>query len=432
MLFAGLDIHKRVVEAAILDDKGKVRHRERFECSRVDLERFAKRHLKQARVAIEATTNTWAVVGVLEPLVKEVVVSNPLRTRAIAEAKIKTDKVDALVLAQLLRTDFLPTVWRPDTSTQERRRITTHRAGLVHDRTRIKNRIHAILHQRMIECPHDIFSTKGLAWLEQLQIDDLQGHEALQCERRLLAGIETELETLNTRLAENGYDEPKVRLLMTLPGVDVAVAQTLLGALGDTSRFKSPDHAASYLGLVPSTKQSGDHCYNGPITKQGRGHVRWLLVQSAQHVAAHHGPLGVFFRRLAQKKTRNVAVVATARKLVTIAWHMLRNNEPYRYAAPAPTQNKLARHRVKATGERKTTGPKPGTPRPSHPGGRRFKTIPSIEEVYESEGIPPIRPLSEGETSMLRAKKILMAVKQKGRSVKVEKPRPQTQKEKSL
>lgn len=427
MLFAGLDIHKRVVEAVVLDERGKIRHRERFGCSRDELEKFAKRHLgKKARVALEATTNTWAVVGVLEPHVKEVVVSNPLRTRAIAEAKVKTDKVDALVLAQLLRTDFLPTVWKPDTGTRCRRRMTTQRAGLVHDRTRIKNRIHAILHQRLIEPPYDLFSVKGLAWLEHLRLPDAQGNAALDSERRLLKSVEAEIEKLGEALAMDGYDEPRVRLLMTLPGVDVAVAQTLLGALGDATRFKSPDHAAAYLGLAPSTKQSGDHCYNGPITKQGRGHTRWLLVQAAQHIAKHSGPLGVFFRRLMNRKNRNVAVVATARKLVTIAWHMLRNNEPYRYAEPAPTQAKLARHRVRATGEKRKSGPPKGSPRPKPVNGKLFKTIPSIDELYENEGIAPIRPLSDGEHRMLQSKKLLGVLRKNSRPRKVErKPRQQ-------
>lgn len=409
MRFAGLDIHKRVVEAVVLDEAGKILHRERFDCTRSELERFAKQRLgKRTRVALEATTNTWAVVGVLEPLVAEVVVSNPLRTRAIAEAKVKTDKVDALVLAQLLRTDFLPTVWKPDTGTQARRRMTTQRAGLVHDRTRVKNRIHALLHQRMIECPEsDLFSVKGFAWLQNLRLSDAHGNDALAAELRLLAGIEREIERAGQALAMDGYQDPRVRLLMTLPGVDVPVAQTLLGALGDIGRFRSADHAASYLGLVPSTKQSADHCYHGPITKQGRGHTRWLLVQAAQHLGKHWGPLGVFFRRLATKKGRNVAVVAVARKLVTIAWHMLRNNEPYRYADPRPTQAKLSRLRIAGGGERRKGGNPPGARHPNYGTGKSTKTIPSLDQLYAAEGLPETRPLPDGEIAMLRGRALM-------------------------
>ena len=107
MRFVGLDLHKQEIEAAMVDESGKLLHRERFACTRESLEMFARKHLQNARVAVEATFHTWPIVALLEPLVQEVVISNPLRTKAIAQAKIKTDKVDALVLAQLLRCDYL-------------------------------------------------------------------------------------------------------------------------------------------------------------------------------------------------------------------------------------------------------------------------------------------------------------------------------------
>jgi transposase len=129
---------------------------------------------------------------------------------------------------------------------------------------------------------------------------------------------------------------------MTLPGVNYVVALGLLAALGDISRFADGDHAAAYLGLVPSTRQSGRRCYQGPITKAGRSHTRWLLTQSAQHAARHADPLGAFFRRLTKRKNRNVAIIAVARKLVTIAFLMLKKNEPYRYARPELMRNKFA------------------------------------------------------------------------------------------
>src|SRR5262249_27707603 len=130
----------------------------------------------------------------------------------------------------------------------------------------------------------------------------------------------------------------------------------ILAAFGDFSRFKDPDQCAAYLGLVPKVKQSAESCHYGPITKAGNGHTRWLLVQAAQHLGSHPGPLGAFFRKLRKRKNHNLAVVATARKLVVIAWHMLKNNEPYRYAQPRATEAKLSRLRLKGGGERRRGG----------------------------------------------------------------------------
>jgi transposase len=404
MRYAGLDVHKKVIQAVVLDEKGAVLHRARFDATRDELRAFAARRLgPDCAVALEATTNTWGIVEVLEPFAREVVPSNPLRTKAIAEAKVKTDKVDALVLAQLLRCDYLPRVWKPDDRTRAMRQLATWRADLVQDRTRLKNRIHAILHQRLIHPPtDDLFGTRGRAWLAcGVEIDDL-GRAMLDSFLRELASVEQEIERLSHELAVRAHEDEDVRLLLTLPGCDVAVAHGLLSAWGDVSRFRDADHATGYLGLVPSTYQSADHCYHGKITKQGNSHARWLLVQAAQHLDTHPGPLGVFFRRLAAKKNRNVAVVACARKLAAIAFLMLKNREPYRYAEPFNVQEKLARLRRAAGKKRARRGTPKGSPRPAAYGtGVRTRAVPSLAQAYASEYVPPPMALAPGERRML-------------------------------
>ena len=270
------------------------------------------------------------------------------------------------------------------------------------DRTRIKNRIHSVLHQRLIAAPSpDLFSMKNIAWLKALPLDPF-GRDSLDRHLRQLDRVEQELLALTSQIAVHAHQTPAVKLLMTLPGVDFTVAETILAALGDISRFKTPDQAASYLGLVPSTRQSGDHCYHGPITKQGARHARWLLVQAAQHAALHPGPLGAFFRRIAKKKNRNVAVVAVAHKLVVLAWHMLHNNEPYRYAQPKTLQAKLSRLRILATQQKRKGGNVKGQPRSAQYGKGRTQSIPGLDELYGKEGLPPLsKQCKPGEQAML-------------------------------
>jgi transposase len=403
MPFAAFDIHLKSVEAVLTDDAGAILLRRNFPATREAILEFARRHLsREHRVALEATFHTWAIAALLEPFVAEVVVSNPLRTRAIAEAKIKTDRVDATVLVHLLRLDYLPRVWQPDPATRDLRRATTERANLVADRTRLKNRIHAVLHQRLLVPPKgDLFSPANLRWLGQLELDPA-ARESLDRHLRQLAYLETEIADQKSTLARQAYADSRVKLLMTLPGVDFTVAQSLLAAWGEVRRFPSAEKAAAYLGLVPSTHQSADHCYHGPITKQGRAHSRWLLVQAAQHLDRHPGPLGVFFRRIARKKNRNVAVVATAHKLALIAWYMLRHDQPYRYAQPRTVEAKFTRLRVGVTGQRKRTGSPKGSPQPATRGtGVRTRAVPALDEIYAGEGLPPLMPLPAGERRML-------------------------------
>ena len=394
--YVGLDVHKRVVEACFVDQAGKVLHRERFTLNRHSLETFATKVLRPAdHAALEVTTNCWAVADALRPHVARVVVSNPMATKAIAQAKVKTDKVDAHVLAQLLRCDFLPEVWQPDEATRRMRELTGRRAALVSQRTMMRNRIHSVLAMRLVEAPLRLFGAAGRQWLATVELDD-QARLLVDSDLRQLEFLQQEIDALDGELARRGYASDQVKLLMTAPSIDVATAEALLAAWGDPHRFPDGDHAASALGLVPSTKQSAYNCYHGPITKRGNSQARWMLIEAAQHLDRHPGPLGHFFRRLLKKKNRNVAVVAAARKLAVICWQILVTGEPYRYAVPRTTESKLAQLRIKATGQRRKGGMPKGTKRIARlPGGSR--TIKSLAVLCQAEGLPPPRPLAPGE-----------------------------------
>jgi transposase len=400
--YVGLDVHKRVVEACIVDAAGKVVGRERFALNRRTLKLFATEILRPTdHVALEATTNCWAVADLLRPHVARVLVSNPMATKAIAQAKVKTDKVDAHVLAQLLRCDFLPEVWQPDEATRRLRELTGRRAALIGQRTAMRNRIHSVLAMRLVETPLRLFTAAGLDWLAGVELDP-QARMLVDSDLRQLQFLQTEIDALDAELARRAYKSDGAKLLMTLPGVDVATAQAMLAAWGNVNRFADGDHAASYLGLVPSTKQSANQCYHGPITKRGNSQARWMLIEAAQHLDRNPGPLGHFFRRLAKKKNRNLAVVAAARKLALIGWRMLVSGEPYRYAIPRSTESKLLRLRVRATGQRRRGGvPKGSKATAKLPGGSR--TIRSLGDVCRSEGLPSPQPLSPGEQRTIRA-----------------------------
>ena len=406
--YVGLDVHKDVVEYYILDAAGKKIDGGRIVCEQSVLMRFATKTLSpKDHVALEATTNTWSVVDILEPHVAKIVVGNPLKTKAIAEAKVKTDKIDAMILAQLLRCDFLPTVWIPDAKTRVLRRLSTFRKSLVQDGIAAKNRIKGILNHLLLK--------QAITWtkddMDELKKLDLPLHERtiMDCEIAVLEHLKTQIATVESEIKKLAYEEENVRLLMTLPGIDYNTATAVVAAFGDISRFKDADHAASYLGLVPKVKKSADTSRHGSITKAGASLARSLLCEGAQHLSRNEGPLGVFFRRLLQKKTWNQAVVAGARKLATIAYHMLKNKEPYRYAAVPRTQEKLRRLRTSVTGQ------KPERPRYRYDEKLRehikkdsdvsVSFVPPIAEVYEKEGLPPARSfdkLSAGEQRVIK------------------------------
>ncbi len=404
--YVGLDVHKQQITYCILDSGGAVVQEGEIVLTRQRLSQFAATRLRPTdRVALETTTNCWAVVEVLQQYVPHVVVSNPMATKAIAASKIKTDKVDARVLAQLLRCDFLPTVWQPDAETRLRRQVSGRRASLVGQRTQLQNRIHSVLAMRLIIPPAEtsLFGTQGQTWLLGLteKVLDADGAMMIASDLRLLKHVQSEIDRFDDRLAALAWEDDRVKLLMTIPGVSVVVAQSLVAAFGDIRRFRTADAAASYLGLVPSTRQSGNSVHHGPITKRGNSTARCMLVQAAQQYARQAGPLGHFFGRLKRRKNHNVAVVATARKLAMIAWRMLTTGEPYRYAPPQSTADKLAKLRITATGEKRRGGnPKGVRCEAKLAGGSR--TIRSLDDVYRNEGLPPRLPLAPGERRVLK------------------------------
>jgi transposase len=195
------------------------------------------------------------------------------------------------------------------------------------------------------------------------------------------------------------YDDNRAKLLMTLPGVAHGVAITLLGALGDIHRFKDGDHAASYLGLTPRLHQSGSKSHFGRITKAGCPQTRATLVQAVQAASDHPGPIGAFFRRLRKRKKYNVAIIATARKMVTIAYLMLKNNEPYRYAKMDVVQKKLAKCR--SFGQQQADGP----------AATKSQVASSpLNELYQRHGLSPCQSptaWSDGERKALTAAEVM-------------------------
>ena len=404
--YVGLDVHKDVVEYCILDAAGKKLDGGRIICEQSVLELFAMKTLSpKDYVALEATANTWSVVDIIEPHIAKIVVGNAMKTKAIAEAKVKTDKIDAKILAQLLRCDFLPTVWIPDAQTRVLRRLSSFRKSLVQDSTAAKNRIKGILNHLLIK--HAVvWSKDGLDELKKLDIP-LHERVIMECEIAMLEHLRTQIEKVEAEIKKLAYEEANVRLLMTLPGVDYNTATAVVAAFGDISRIKDADHAASYLGLVPRTKQSANTCRQGAITKAGSSLARSLLCEAAQCLSRNDGPLGVFVRRLLQKKTWNKAIVAGARKLATIAYHMLKNKEPYRYAPVARTRKKLGWLRKSVTGKRleppQYRFDKKLTEHIENRSDVSVRFVPPLSEVYEKEGLPAARSLDELSVGEKRA-----------------------------
>lgn len=293
-------------------------------------------------VVLESTAMTWAIAELLAAHAGRVTVSNPMRTRAIASAKVKTDKIDARVLAQLGAADFLPEVWAPDEATRALRRRIAHRSSLVRQRTRLRNQVHAVLARNLIDAPvTDVFGQAGRRWLADVLLAEHE-REQVDSNLRLHDALEGEIELVERQFAEQALARGDVRHLMTIPGVGAITALAMVAVIGDVTRFPGPRQLVGYLGLDPRVRQSGEKAArHGHISRAGQAHARGLLIEAAHTAIRTPGPLRAFHARIAARRGKQIAICATARKLAVLAWHLLSKDEDYRYGAPTITQRKL-------------------------------------------------------------------------------------------
>jgi len=342
MRVVGLDIHRVFAEAVMLEN-GTIRRLGRIGMTRDRLAVFAQTLTHEDHVVVEATGNASAVAEVIRPHVGRVVVANPRQVRLIAEARIKTDVIDATVLARLYASGFLPEVWIPDDATLGLRRQVTRRTQIVRQRARLKTIVQSILHAHLVPpCPHaDLFGPRGKAWLlaQALPPDesDAVGRHLREYDR-----LSEDLRVVERELARDALADLNVKRLMTIPGIDMVVAVGLIAAIGPVERFAGPDRLVAYLGLNPGVHQSGEgRPRHGRITKQGRSHARTMLVEAAWQAVRGPGPLRAFFQRVSGRRGPHVAAVAVARKLAVIIWHLLTRGEDYAWVRPALHAKKL-------------------------------------------------------------------------------------------
>ncbi len=265
-----LDVHRGFCEVAIKDGT-EVRPAGRIKTSRAELELFAQSLAADDQVALEATGPALQIKRLIEPHVARVVIANTRKLRAIAEAKVKTDKVDARTLCELLAAGFLPAVFGPDEETRTLRRRLARRAALVRQRTRAKNELHAVLARNLKGRPpmSDVFGVRGREWLSALPLPADERETVAGCLRQV-DFLDQEVGLIERELAKAALRSAEIRRLMSVPGVNLVSAATFWATVGDIRRFETPRKLVSYVGLDPRVRQSGEApARHGHISKQG-------------------------------------------------------------------------------------------------------------------------------------------------------------------
>jgi len=333
-MFVGMDLHKNYLQIAVMNEKGKVLENSRINNNLKQVGRFFDENIKKSnekvRVVMESSSVWYNIYSYLsEEKHLNVVLSNPVKTRAIASAKIKTDKLDAAKLANLLRGGYIAECYVPDRRIMDLRELVRHRAALVRMRTKLKNKIHSIVLMKGIQISRKHCSFTHLYNEELKELNDYRINGYLH----LIESLDSEIKDVSKKILMLAKEDEMASLLMTIPGVGYYSALLIVSEIGDITRFPDSYHLCSYAGLVPSTHSSGGITYHGSITKRGSKYLRWIMLECVHvHIRTNkNSNITRFYTRLAKIKGSSKAAVAAASKLLKVVYWIMKEKRKYHH-----------------------------------------------------------------------------------------------------
>jgi len=318
------------MQTAVMDQRGFIIDEFTFTNTHQGIEGLASKLTMDDRVVMESTGSVWTnLYNSLDDKHIPVVLANPLKTKAIASARIKSDKVDARILAHLLRGDLVAESYVPPKHLREVRALVRHRASIVKIRTMVKNKVHALIDKYGYTCGYsDLFGRGGVEWLNSLELASL---DRLMLSNHLqhIENLNQQIERVDEEIRSKASQDEDVKLLLSMTGIDIYTALLIRSEIGSIDRFPDYKKLVSWAGLAPSLHQSGSIEYSGRITKQGSRMLRWIMVEAARVAVNHDERMRAFYERVKHRRGDQKAIIAVANKMLKIIWFMLKRREPY-------------------------------------------------------------------------------------------------------
>jgi len=323
MWHVGIDLHRETVVIAAVNDMGETMDPVRIACRETEAILRVFRILGTFRAVIEASGTYRWLYDLLRPY-GTVLLAHPLRLRAMIQRRTKTDKLDAQLLANLLRINQIPLAYIPPEPYQQLRDLTRCRSRLARDQAEVKIKLRDVLARQNRQAPYrSPFGPRGLAWFRGQDfgpIENLIRDELLE----RCTHYRRQLAILDQHLAGIAEAFPQVEVLTEIYGIGLYSALLIVGELGEVDRFRNARQVGAYAGLTSRVHQSGGHRYQGSITRQGSPWLRWVLVEAAMKVVREDVALKNFYTRVRKRSSAKIARVAVARKLAEICWKRLR------------------------------------------------------------------------------------------------------------
>jgi transposase len=338
MNYVGIDLHKKTISVCVVNQQRKVLQRGTLQCAAAQSIVAFFQRLGEFQAVVEATASYEWLWQLLEPLAQRLVLAHPKKLRVIAESKNKSDKLDAQVLATFLALDMIPEAYRPTPRQRQHRALVRQRCFVKRNQTRVRCKIRRLLSDYNAD-RRDLFTPAGLEYLAEVVKKKLSLADAFIV-KQLLADWQhyrQQLKEAAKELRQFAQKAPaaekEVRaVLATIPAVGSVTIDVVVSEIGDIRRFRSNKRVVAYAGLAPGHRESAGHKKDLGITKEGSGLLRWVLIQAAWRLIRCSQRWRTVYEALRNRRGAKRAIVAVARRLLTIMAAVWRSGQRYRLA----------------------------------------------------------------------------------------------------
>ena len=343
MDYAGIDYHKKYSVVTIINEDGKMIRQARINHYYPEIFRKLFEDLDGPVKAVYESSINWSwLYEILEKIdcIESITLANPYKVRLIAEAQIKTDKIDSRKLAMLLRLDVVPSCHIPDRHTRDRKEVLRQRAYWVKHRTGIRNRVHKIISkQHNLQMPQvsDIFGKKGKQALYKAILPE-PDNMLLKQNLAMLEHLDELIKADETNIEKEGKVDNVVKLLLSIPGIGLIIAHIIATETDGIGRFQSRQRYTGYSGLAPTTHSSGGKTYNGRMIWQCNKWLKWAFIEAAWVAVGCSSYFGGLYRyHRSRGKKANTAITIVARRMCRIVYQLLTENRMYTERNFTPT-----------------------------------------------------------------------------------------------
>jgi transposase len=328
MFYVGADLHKEQTWFYVMDEHGTKVSSKNVSNELKILEAYVAGIPKPFSIAVESTYNWYFFMDVVERYAATSYLANSYELKAFAKRHKKTDKIDARLIADVLRKGYLPEVFIPDRKTRQMKELLSCRMNLVKDRTRAIVRLKALLDKLGIPSTGDFTTLKRLT---TIPVDSMPVQYAL-CATRAIESIQffdSKVYELDKDIRCFASQDPDIMNLITTPALDYFSAALIKSEIVDINRFASFARLCAYAGLAPRVAQSANKSFHGPLNNNRRKKLQWILIEVVYHFIRQQPDKQAKYDAIAARKGTNTAKIVLARDLLKVVYHILKEPRPF-------------------------------------------------------------------------------------------------------